>query len=42
LYADFLEIYVFIEVLVTPHEREVSSPSINVVNLISAPHVTEQ
>jgi len=41
LYADFLEIYVFIEVLVT-HEKEILSPSINVVNLISAPHVTEQ
>lgn len=40
LYADFLEIYVFVEVLVIPNERELSSPSINVVNLISAPYVT--
>ena len=42
LHADILEIDVFMQVIITPYENMLSSPSINVVNLISAMHVTKQ
>ena len=42
LHADILEIDAFMQVTITPYENMLSSPSINVVNLISAMHVTKQ
>ena len=42
LHADFLKAVVFMQVIVVPYENILSSHSINLVNLISAMHVTRQ